>query len=435
VVLDGETFYEQGYGVKLQDTSQSVNSRTIFRIGPITQQMTAAAVLQQVELGRVGLDDPVTELIPELQVAGPWPAERITVWHVLTNTSGFPDVIEAGEAQNEGSLAAWAARQDDLRLFAPPGSMWNYSNPNFMIAGLIAERAAGVSYRPLIEDELWARAGMDRTTFDPAEVRANGNFAHGHCWVCSAGGVVSVEPEENDLWDVGPAGMAFSTVGDLTAWALLLMDGGGPVLSRWSASTIQDRHQWMHHTPDQYAGFGITNEDYRGLDVRQYIGSVRGYGAHLLWVPERRFAVALLANATSTLSRAAECIVDAVLEPEEVDDQDLTTDPATWTKYLGTYAMTESNGYQTNMKVYLDGDRLMGSVTDPAVPSVAYVAELVQSYLDTFRYDTNGDGTPDLDFTFCDRAGEPGFTMWLRNRSVVGQRLLTPRSPTRLVSP
>ncbi len=435
VVLDGATLYQQGYGVKLQDSSQRINPRTIFRIGPLTQQMTAAAVLQQVELGRVDLDDPITDLIPEFEVSGPWPASRITVRHALTNATGFPDVIDSGDVQDAGSLSRWAARQGGRRLYAPPGEIWNYSNPNFMIAGLIAERAAGISYRELMEEELWGPAGMNDTTFDPAAVRADGNFAYGHCWVCSAGGVVSVEPEENDLWDVGPAGMAFSTAGDLATWALLLMDGGGPVLSPWSASTLQDPHRWMHHTPDQYAGFGITNELYRGIGVCQYIGSVLGYGAHLLWVPERRFAVALLANSSSTLSRAAECIVDAVLEPDGSGDGDLTTDPSTWTRYLGSYTMTDSNGYQTVMRVYLDGARLMGAVTDPAVPGSAYVAELEQRYLDTFGYDSNSDGTADMDFTFCERDGAPGFTTWLRNRIVVGQRALTPRQATGVLSP
>jgi CubicO group peptidase (beta-lactamase class C family) len=435
VVLDGELLYERGYGEKLRGSNDLVDPDTIFRIGQITQQMTAAAVMQQVELGRVALTDPVTDFIPEFKVSGRWPAESITVWHTLTHSTGFPDDLDSGGAQNDNALSRWAARQDNVRLFAPPGSFWNYSNPNFMLAGLIAERAGGTPYRRLFRQSLWEPAGMDSTTFDPAEVRETGNFAFGHCWVCSIGDEVIVPPEENDLWDAGPAGIAFSTVGDLASWALLLMDGGGEVLSPWSASTMQDKHLWTHLTPDLFTGFGIMSEDYQGLDTRFHTGSIQGFGAHLLWVPERRFAVALLVNQTSTLTVAAHCIVDAVLEPDAVDEPDLTTDPLTWKRYGGDYIMTETDGYQTDFLVYLEDDRLMAAVVDPAAPNVVYLFELVQAYLDTFLLDSNADGTPDMDFTFCSRSGKPGFMMWIRNRFMVGERRLPPRTAGRALSP
>ena len=435
VVLDSELLYERGYGEKLRGSNDLVDPDTIFRIGPITQQMTAAAVMQQVELGRVALTDPITDLIPEFEVSGRWPAERITVWHTLTHTTGFPDELDSGNVQNEDALSRWAARQGNVKLYAPPGSFWNYSNPNFMLAGLEAERASGTPYRDLYKKSLWEPAGMHSTTFDPDEVVETGNFAYGHCWVCSIGDEVIVPPEQNDLWDVGPAGMAFSTVGDLARWALLLMDGGREVLSPWSASTMQDKHQWIHLTPDQFMGFGIMIEDHQGLDVRLHPGSITGFGAYLLWVPERRFAVALLANQTSTLTDAAHCIVDAVLEPDAVDEPDLTTDPSTWKRYEGDYLMTESDGYQTDARVYLEDDRLMAAFVDPAVPDMVYLTELVQGYLDTFLLDSNADGTPDMDFTFCSRKGEPGFMMWMRNRFVVGERKLTPRHGGLRVSP
>jgi len=435
VILDGELLYERGYGEKLRGSSYPVYPDTIFRIGPITQQMTAAAVMQQVDLGKITLSDPVTDLIPQFEVSGRWPADRITVWHTLTHTTGFPDALDSGSVQNDHALSMWAARQGNVKLYAPPGSFWNYSNPSFMLAGLIAERAGGTPYRQLFRQSLWEPAGMHSTTFDPAEVRETGNFAYGHCWVCSAGGEVIVPPEENDVWDVGPAGMAFSTVGDLARWALLLMDGGGEVLSPWSASIMQDKHQWTHLTPDHFMGFGIMSEDYRGLDVRFHPGSIQGFGAYLLWVPERRFAVAVLANQTSTPTDAAHCIVDAVLEPDTVDEPDLTTDPSTWKRYEGDYLMTETDGYQTDFRVYLENDRLMAAIVDPAVPNVIYLAELVQTYLDTFLLDLNADDRPDADFTFCSRSGEPGFMMWMRNRRGVGERRLTPRTAGRRASP
>ncbi len=90
--------------------------------------------------------------------------------------------------------------------------------------------------------------------------------------------------------------------------------------------------------------------------------------------------------------------------------------------------MTEANGYQTQLRVRLNDDKLMALVTDPADSSFSYLTELVQAYLDTFRLDSNDDGRTDLDFTFCSRAGKPGIQTWMRNRQIVGERQLTPRT-------
>jgi len=427
VVLDGQLIYESGYGVKNRDGDDPVDPDTIFRIGSVTKMMTAAAVMQQVELGRVDLDAPVTDYIPELEVSGRWPADRITVWHTLTHTTGFPDRITDYSTEGDQALSIWAQGQGEIELHGPPGSFWNYSNPNFMIAGLVAERASGTPYRDLFKDTLWEPAGMHSTTFNPTEVVQSANFSRGHYYDSGAGREYVLGPHDNDLWTVGPAGIAFSTVGDLVHWALLLMDGGGSVLSPTSAETMQIPHQWTHYSPDRFYGFGIMIEEYQGLDVRQHGGNIAGFGTYLLWVPDRRFAVALLTNVTSSLNTAAYCIVDEVLEPTPVDPPDLSTDPSTWKRYVGDYVITDFEGTETEATVFLEGDSLMLTSVDPAVPGSSATWRLYQAFLDTFVYDSDGDGTTEYDITFCSTRGRPGFVKWMRNRRAVGERQLNPR--------
>jgi CubicO group peptidase (beta-lactamase class C family) len=440
VILDGELLYESGYGLKRRGGDEEVDPETSFRIGSVTKMMTAAVVLQQAELGRVDLEAPVTNYIPEFVLGGRWPADRITVWHTLTHTTGFPDWINDYQRTGDQALSLWAADQGEIRLHAPPGSYWNYSNPNFMLAGLVAERAAGTPYRDLFKESLWEPAGMDSTTFDPEEVFQRGNYSYGHYYDSEEQQEFVLTPRDNDLWAAGPAGFAFSTVGDLARWALLLMDGGGPVLSPYSAATMQDPQQWMHYRPDQHYGYGVMIEEYQGLDVRQHGGNVAGYGTYLLWVPERRFAVALLTNVTSSLVSAAYCIVDVVLDPDPVDPPDLTTDPSTWRRYVGEYFITDNQGESTTATVSLDGDELMAFIIDPENPEIPVISPLVQVFLDTFLYDSNGDGVVDNDdtlndLTFCSRRGKPGFVTWMRNRYAVGERQLAPRSAGRASTP
>ena len=428
VMLEGEILYSSGYGVKHRQQGGAVDAETVFRIGSVTKQMTAAAVLQQVELGRVELDAPVTRYIPEFEISGRWPADQITVWNLLTHTTGFPDHFDNVTRSDDGALSWWAATQDEVELHAPPGSFWNYSNPNFALAGLVAERASGTPYRELYESELWEPAGMNSTTFDPSEVVDSGNYSFGHYWDVEGQRESIFSPRANDLWAAGPAGFAFSTVSDLVHWALLLMDGGGSVLAPSSAARMQERQAWTNYTPDLFYGFGIMIQDYGVLDIRQHGGNVAGYGTYLLWVPEHRFAVATLANVTSSLIDAAYCVVDVVLPQPPIEPPSYLTAPSTWDRYAGHYDVTTSESELIDADVTLEGEHLMAVLTEVLDPSNTLTVELEQLYLDTFAFDADGNGTYDDQLTFCTRTGNPGWVMWLRNRYAVGERSQEPRA-------
>jgi len=203
-------------------------------------------VMQQVEAGTVFLDDPVTRFVPELDIDGHIPADRITVHHLLTHTSGYPDLgFDPEGPTGDQALADWAADQSDVILHAPPGVFFNYSNPNFNLAGLVAERASGIPYGDYMQTRVFEPAGMTRTAFDPTAVIADGNYSYGHFEIGS-GIELIYAPDDYDNSVYAPAGYAFSTAGDLVGWALTLIDGGGDVLSQASADTMQTAHVSLH---------------------------------------------------------------------------------------------------------------------------------------------------------------------------------------------
>lgn len=153
-ILDGGALvFEQGYGVKHQEQGGAVDPDTLFRFGSILKMMTSAAVMQQVEQGHVDLAAPVTSYIPEFQVASPWMSADITVLHLLTHSTGFPDRYDANlysifsGPTTASALSDWAAAQSAIPLFAPPGAFWNYSNPNFSLAGLVVRTLCRLCHR------------------------------------------------------------------------------------------------------------------------------------------------------------------------------------------------------------------------------------------------------------------------------------------------
>ncbi len=438
VIVDGEFVYEQGYGIKRRGGSDPVDALTRFRIGSVTKMLTAAAVMQQVEAGTVFLDDRVTRHIPEVDFLGHWPAEVMTVEHLLTHATGIPDLnFFPNDDVGPNALSDWAASLYGVGLHAPPGAFYNYSNPNFNLAGLVVERTSGMEYRSYMQSHVFGPAGMTHTTFDPAVVVASGNASHGHM-PNSTGGEIRYAPDEYDNGAFTPAGYAFSTAGDLARWALLLSDGGGEVLSPESTTRMQSFQQDTATLPGYGYGYGIFVEPFYDLTVRQHGGNIWGWGTYLLWHPDRRFVVSVLANTFQSLPDAAYCIADAVLEPDHFVVPEYPVDPDRWRLFEGYYDVTVGTGW--NYSPYpvvgnvspLNDEQLLLHLEDP-VSGWTALWFLDHAVLDIFLIDIDLDGVYDLDINFITSGGPPDQVKWMRMRQVVGSPQLVPRHWGQLV--
>ena len=427
LVVDGELVYERGYGVKHHEQGEAVDSETLFHIGSVQKMMTAAAVMTQVEQGRVDLDEPVTKLIPELRFTG-WPrAENINVVHLLTHTAAIPDIISPDCAAEE-TLSDGVYDLADTRLYAPPGTFWNYSNPGYSLAGLVAERASGMPYQQLVEEQVWEPAGMMSTTLSHTEAIVYGNYTFGHEMDPDTEELVVSAPDSYGCAWGKPAGTnTFSTAGDLARWALVMMDSGASVLAPSSVDAMQGRQVSLHQLPNNDYGYGIFANRLRGIETRSHGGDVPGWSSLILWAPQERFAVAVLSNGgMGTRPKfTAECALEAVLQPEPEEPVNYATDPSTWKRYRGLYMIRDEDGERTPAYVAHVDNQLLVAVMDKENFEVE-IFPAKQLYLDTFFVDLDGDGesNPLEEITFIkglNRQARP--TMWLRNRSYVGRRI------------
>jgi CubicO group peptidase (beta-lactamase class C family) len=419
VYQHGELVYEKGYGLRsLEADAAPVDAQTQFRIGSITKMFTAAAVMQEVDAGRVDLEAPVTRYIEEFSLATAGGAERISVWNLLTHTSGYPDnflgVVPLDSDTEDSALSHWVLRQTGTRLHAPPGSFWNYSNPNYSLAGLVAERSAGMPYQSLMAERVFEPAGLTNTTLRPAEVMARGNYSTGY-WTHPAKGPMASLPDSYDNWIVAPAGYAFSTVGDLVRWAALLMHGGEGLISAEAAEAMQSRQQSLDYYPGFDYGFGVFRERYKGLEVMQHSGAVPGWGGYLLWVPSEDFAVATLVNAfPAILDRSAYCAVDAILDPKGQDPRRPAGDPSEWPGFVGDYSggVWDGTDLRVSLQIKADGQLEMDFQPDES-SSQPFRSDLRNAFGRTFRFDANGQ--PDSSLTVIPDKRDPA-RIWLRNR-------------------
>jgi CubicO group peptidase (beta-lactamase class C family) len=170
VVRNGTVIKSAGYGLANLEVGAAAKADTIFAAGSITKQFTASAVMLLVEEGRIGLDDSITKYFPEAPVT--WKA--ITIRHLLTHSSGIPDIFGDNDSNmytkgiidfhrdyTEDELArAYFAQPLEFQ----PGTKWHYSNPGYQILGFLIHRVTGKYYGDFFRERFFTPLGMTTTT-------------------------------------------------------------------------------------------------------------------------------------------------------------------------------------------------------------------------------------------------------------------------------
>jgi CubicO group peptidase (beta-lactamase class C family) len=368
VVEKGEVTFAKGFGSKepAAPDGAPVGPTTLFRIGSTLKALTAIALLQTVEAGAIDLERPITDYLPSFHLTlTPDPVAAITPRHLLTQTSGLHDYLELGAPAGETTDAALSGfltgRYAGIGYVqSPPGAFYAYSNPGYMLAGLLAETVTGVSYRALMHDRVLAPLGMNRTVFLPSEVIDDGDYAVGltcdpaadsSCGNPPGIGPV-VRPDAYDNPWGRPAGYAWSSVLDMAKLARFLVHGDDQVLGRDLATAMTSPQVPMPETGGRGSyGFGVLNSpgislataqgrpQYYALTAIGHDGALAGYSANLSCLPQADFCFVTLASGDdaffiNSLVTAIETLVDL---PAPSTPPDLSPRLDRLDDYAGTY--------------------------------------------------------------------------------------------------
>lgn len=218
----GSIEFMRGFGLANIETQTPVSDRSIFRIGSLTKQFTAAAVIKLAAMERLALDAPASHYLPAFASL---PA--FTLLELLNQTAGLHSDEEGGSSDasprlSQVDLAATIARQKQVFDFEP-GTAWLYSNANYVVAGAVVEQVTGKPLAAALEELIFAPLGLAMTAADnPATIvsnRASGYTPTG----------TEAAPYENaaylDVTQAGGAGCMRSSVADLCLWHHLLLGG------------------------------------------------------------------------------------------------------------------------------------------------------------------------------------------------------------------
>ncbi len=258
IVKDGKIAYVQAYGNAHLDPPTPATTAMRYSIGSISKQFTAAAILMLVEQGKLSLDDPVSKYAPGLTRG-----HEVTIRQLLSHTSGYQDFwpqdyvppLMLQPISAEGIMDRWAKKPLDF----DPGTKWQYSNTNFVIAGVIVEKVSGTPLLQLLGTRVFTPLGM-KSVADTNENKLPPTDPSGY--LRYALGPLRPAPKEGRGW-MFAAGELAMTAEDLAKWDISVIDQ--TVLK---PSSYAEMEKEVLLKDGSGSGYGL------GIDVRRRVGIV-----------------------------------------------------------------------------------------------------------------------------------------------------------------
>jgi CubicO group peptidase (beta-lactamase class C family) len=344
VARGGDVVLSKGYGSANLEWDIPNTPTTKFRLGSITKQFTAASILLLAERGKLTIDDPVKKHIPDAPAA--W--DRITIFNLLTHTSGIPNFTSLPEYKSlqlvETPVAKTIATVRDKPLDFVPGEKMSYSNSGYLVLGYVIERVTGASYETFVTDNIFTPLGMKDSGYDSNTAliphRAAG-YAPSATGPVNAGYIHMSIPHA--------AGALYSTTEDLLRWEQGLF--GGKVISAASLAKMTTPFK------NDYA-FGVIVQTAHGRKVVQHGGGIEGFNTFLAYYPDSTITVAVLGNIngeapTQIAAKLGELAHGGFVQTTS-ERKEVPLPVATLSKYVGTYEVAPG----VSMMMRLVGDHL-----------------------------------------------------------------------------
>jgi CubicO group peptidase (beta-lactamase class C family) len=326
VARDAKVILNRGYGSANLEWNVPNTPTTKFRLGSITKQFTAASILLLEERGKLKLEDPIKMYLPDAPSA--W--DRITIFNLLTHTSGIPNFTSLAEYKtlqlSDTPPAKTIATVRDRPLDFFPGEKMSYSNSGYILLGYVIEKITGASYEQFVRDNIFTPLAMKDSGYDSnsaiIERRAAG-YSPSPSGPINAGYVHMSIPHA--------AGALYSTTEDLLRWEQGLF--GGKVVSAASLKKMTTPFK------NNYA-LGVVVQTADGRTVISHGGGIEGFNTFLAYYPDDKLTVVVLSNINGPTPNAIATKLATVAHGGTVqassERKEITLPVATLEKFVGT---------------------------------------------------------------------------------------------------
>jgi len=333
-----------GYDLANREHQVANTGTTKFRIGSVTKQFTAVAILQLQEKGLLDVQTPVSTYFPDYPNG-----DRITIHHLLTHTAGIPEYLDPETfpdieewMRQSSSLAQLIDRFKDLPLEFEPGERFKYSNSGYVLLTQIIETVAEQPYAEYLRVNIFDPLGMKDTGYEMPQTVIP-NLAQGYLFI---GKETYLQASPFDMSLPQGAGGLYSTTEELANWNRFLYENENPaVLSQTAKAMMMTPAVQMEpeENPDVFYGYGLVIDNPSGRQRVHHDGGISGFASSLTRYPNEALTIVVLSNLGTALpGRIAEDLAAiAFNESYEIPTQPeaITLDPEIYEKYVGTYQL------------------------------------------------------------------------------------------------
>ncbi|MBN1222697.1 MAG: serine hydrolase [Candidatus Aminicenantes bacterium] len=355
IAKDGEILVNKGYGMANYEHGIANTGKTKFRIGSVTKQFTAVAILQLVAREEISLTAHITDYLPYYREDT---GKKITVHDLLVHSSGLPNYTDLPNFYRDHSRDPFKMKDFIVQFCSgdlefEPGSTWKYSNSGYFILGAIIDAVTGQPYEKYLREHIFDPAGMKDSGYDHFNtllpIRATGYKA-------AKDGL-----ENSDYLDMSipySAGSLYSTVEDLYRWDRILYTE--KILSR----EMKD----LMFTPYlTYYGYGWNVAEKNGHKSISHSGGINGFVCNIARYVEDDACIIVLSNLEGspegTIASALHSILFGYEYPPPGKSKPISMDPEELKKFVGTYDIQK-----TIFTVSIKNDKIFGKFTEMTLP-------------------------------------------------------------------
>jgi len=325
IVEDGEIVYARGFGVQSLETGVPVTPDSFFCVASITKCFVATAVMQLVEQGRLHLDVPLVQYLPDFRLDDER-CRQITLRQMLSHTSGMPDMEEdeyddlvAHPEYDEGAPERYVRALTSRKMLAAPGERFAYSNIAYNVLGYLIAKISGQTFEDYLREHLLRPAGMPESTLFFPDVPRD-RLAVPHLRIPE----MVVNPVYPYHRADAPASFLHSTVLEMCQWAITCLDGGTHNGNRILTPASFEQMwtpvaEWGFPPLYEHCGLGWTLGHFDGVKTVSHGGMGFGWTDFLTLLPEKKRGMVILCNEESSArSRTIRAAIHAMLEKEPI---------------------------------------------------------------------------------------------------------------------
>lgn len=346
VAENGKVVYQHSFGLADFDTNRPLNDSSVFELASVSKQFTATAILLLKDRGKLKLTDTLRHYFPEL------PYSNITLWHMLTHTSGLPDYF--WEMINSWDTSKIASNVDMIALLAEkklpavfePGKKWEYSNTAYVLLASIVEKISGQAYKDFMSENIFRPLGMNHTRIYNTRRSLKEiipNYAYGFTYNDSLKKYMLPDNDPDTRFVVYMDGIQGDGIVNSTTTDLLIWDRAVKNHTLLKEETQKEMltEQSLSDTANKiYYGFGVGLRKTDLGNMISHSGGWPGYTTYLARNTDRDQTFIVLSNnnsASSAISGTLQQIMAGKPVVMPYEHKEISMDSVAMDMFTGTY--------------------------------------------------------------------------------------------------